>query len=87
MDKETALEIERLKAATTLEIERLKVATTAVAKTVEELEKEHKKWTSLVRNVIVKSVTWLLLMGGSGMLFGWNMPPEVRKALLEWASK
>ncbi len=76
MDKETAVAIEKLRA--------LQEAT---AITVGELKEENKKWNSLLRTVLAKTVTWLLLVAGSGILFGWHLPPEIRKAIMDWAAK
>lgn len=54
---------------------------------IELLEKESDSWNSLIKGVVIKIVTWLIMMGGSGIIFGWQLPPDVRKALIEWASK
>jgi hypothetical protein len=76
MDRETAVEIERLKAGQD-----------ALNKTVNTLEEESKSWKLLVRNTVLKSVTWLLGMGVIGVVYGWHLPNEMRKAFIDWISK
>lgn len=76
MDKETAVALERLKAAQA-----------QTDKTVTELKKDHDEWNKLLKRVVVKTVAGLILMLGSGALFGWQLPEGFRAALIEWASK
>jgi hypothetical protein len=55
------------------------------------LEKEHKAWSTLLKKVIAQTLIWMLLMAGSGMMFGWKMSPETRQSLiqtlLDWVFK
>lgn len=77
MDKETAVEIERLKAADE-----------AKNKRIEDLEEIAKTWNSLIRSVIMKTVSLLLAVGVAGLIFGSRVLPEdIRKSLLEWIQK
>ena len=76
MDKETAVAIAKLEAA------------------VDQLSKDNKEqkdvlnlWNSLIRTTLIKIVTWLIVAGGTGLIFGWKMPPETRKAIIEWVTK
>lgn len=77
MDKETAVEFEKIKAEQK-----------AQGKEIEEIKETQKQWNHLVKAVVVKTVTWLLGAGILGALYGWNMIPEnLRKALAELWSK
>ncbi len=76
MDKETAVEFEKLKAEQK-----------AQGKDIEGIKEIQKEWNQLVKRVVIKAVTWLLLSGAAGVVYGWSMiPPSLRKALTElWA--
>ena len=77
MDKETAVELERLKAADR-----------AKDKRIDDLEEMAASWNALIRNVIIKTVSWLLAVGAAGLIFGSRVLPEdIRKSLLEWIQK
>ncbi len=76
MDRETAVELEKLKADGR-----------AKDKRIDDLEGIAESWNSLIRNVVVKTVTWLLAVGMAGIMFGWHLPENVRKALSDWMSR
>lgn len=76
MDKETAERLTKLEAKDEAKEKRL-----------EFIEKERESWNSLIRSVMVKTVVWLVAVGGSGIIFGWQLPPDIRKAIMEWAAK
>lgn len=69
MDKETAVEIQKLKGD------------------VETLKEAHKAWNTLIKDTIIKIVSWLVAIGTAGALYGWHLPENVRKSLSEWISK
>jgi len=57
-------------------------------KKIELLEKEHEAWNLLIRNTIIKTVSWLVMVGTAGFLYGLHLLPEnLRRALTDWASK
>lgn len=54
---------------------------------VESLEEAHREWNTLIKNTIIKTVSWLLGAGVLGVTFGWHLPGEVRKWMEDWISK
>lgn len=76
MDKETAVEFERIKAQQRID-----------AKDIKELKDIKESWDSLIRTSIIKTVTWLVTVGIAGAMFGWNLPENVRKAVAEWMAR
>lgn len=69
MDKETAVELQKLKGD------------------VETLKEAKKAWDTLIKNAIVKTVSWLLAIGTMGVLYGWHLPDNIRKSLAEWIQR
>lgn len=54
---------------------------------IENIQDERKAWDSLIRDTVIKSVTWLIGVGIAGWVYGWHLPENVRKALGDWISK
>ena len=76
MDKETAVEIERLKSDAK-----------ADRKRIDELETEVLTWKTLVRAAVIRVVKFLLGLGMAGLAFGWNLPENTRKAVIKMLSE
>ena len=76
MDKETAVALAKLEALVKENTDDIKGQKEIIS-----------SWNSLVRSALLKIVTWLIIAGGTGLVFGWKMPPEVRKSIIEWVSK
>jgi hypothetical protein len=54
---------------------------------LEAVEQDRAVWNKLIRDAIIKTVSWLVMVGTAGMLYGWHMPENVRKFVSEWVSK
>jgi len=73
MDKETAIELERLKAGHEAHEYRLHA-----------LELEVETWKAMVKRAVIKMVKYLLTLGAAGLTFGLNLPEHSRKMLIRW---
>jgi len=73
MDKETAIEIERLKAVD----EALDVRVAA-------LERELEAWHTMVKNATARVIRYLLTLGATGLMFGLSLPENARKLIVRW---
>ena len=73
MDKETAIELERLKAAN----EAHDIRITA-------LERELEAWHSMVKNATARVIRYLLTLGAAGLMFGLSLPENARKLIVRW---
>ena len=54
---------------------------------VEILDEERKAWNKLIRDAIIRTVTWLLAVGTAGILYGWHLPDNIRSFLKDQISK
>jgi len=63
------------------------VEITKLQSRVDTLEKAKERWDNIVRDTIVQSVKWLVLAGLAGVLSGWHLSENFRKAVLDWMSK
>ena len=75
MDKETAVELEKLKAGMI-----------AQGKTIGEIEADINSWKKFASRAIIKTVTWLLATGMAGLAYGLQIPENIKKRLIEWLS-
>lgn len=48
---------------------------------------QEKEWDKVVRDVIIKTVSWLVVTGIAGALYGWHLPENARKFIADWVSK
>ena len=80
MDKETAVELEKLKATIA-----------ANTKSIGELEEDKKEWKQFMRKIVFQSITWLVGVGITTALFGYHLPDNVKKAIValtsDWGGK
>jgi hypothetical protein len=63
--------------------ERLAVVETELSR----IKEESSEWKGFIRDIIKKVILWLLAVGTSGILFGWHVPQNVRKAVIDWVSE
>lgn len=76
MDKETAVEIERLKSHVGAHDLRLL-----------SLEKDREEWKTMVKKTVHRVVKYLLTLGAAGITFGLSMPENLRKWLIRVLSE
>jgi hypothetical protein len=73
VDKETAVELERLRAESASQ-----------RKAIGDIESDIESWKKLATKAIIKSVTWLLATGLAGLAYGLHIPENIKKRLIEW---
>lgn len=52
-----------------------------------DIVEERKAWHKIIRDTIIKTVSWLLMAGTAGVLYGWHLSDPVRKFLADQFSK
>lgn len=53
----------------------------------EVVQEERAAWHKLIRDTVIKTVSWLLMAGTAGVLYGWHLSDPVRKFLADQFSK
>ena len=76
MDKETAVELEKLKAESVSQ-----------RKAIGDIETDINSWKKFASKAIIKTVTWLLATGMAGLAYGLQIPENIKKRLIEWLSQ
>lgn len=76
MDKETAVALAKLEAKDEEKEKR-----------IEAIERAHESWNALIRDAIIKVVTWLMGVTIAGVALGSHLPENIRKSIMEWISK
>lgn len=53
----------------------------------EAIQEERTTWHKLIRDTIIRTVSWLMMAGIAGVLYGWHLPENIRKFLADQLSK
>lgn len=76
MDRETAVEFERIKGLVHEHSTKIYA-----------LEGKISSWEKLVRSSLIQAIKKFFLVGIIGIAFGWHLPEGLRKWLVDWITK
>lgn len=76
MDRETAVEFERIKALVREHSEKIYA-----------MEGKLTSWEKLIKTSLIQATKKFFLMGLIGIVFGWHLPEGMRKWIIDWITK
>lgn len=76
MDRETAVEFERIKALVHEHSDKIRT-----------LEGKLSSWEKLAKTSLIQATKKFFLIGLIGIAFGWHLPEGMRKWLIDWITK